>query len=165
MEFEQLLKRIQTFNNSESNINNILQNKLPENNAKNYRGNQYEMDQFNWQMQYMEYKKKLNDEKKQIRRVELEEVDTLDNLQDRLKIEQFSKPWGRMNPYCKKTKLTEYVQEYIDQGKINLDQKNIYTAYLYKKLKNGLLKTKKEIEYDSDTQKIISIKCLDNKLK
>ena len=51
MEFEQLLKRIQTFNNSESNVNNILQNKLPENHAKNYRGNEYEMDQVNWQKQ------------------------------------------------------------------------------------------------------------------
>ena len=57
MEFQELFNKVDTFNNDHSLTSVIKSNTVPEFNKKDYRGNQYEMDQFNWKMQYIDYKK------------------------------------------------------------------------------------------------------------
>lgn len=165
MEFAELINKVDQFNNNHQYVDEIVNNKLPEFNKKDYRGNQYEMDQFNWQIQYAEYKKKVNDAKKGIVKKEYEELDNIDAVQSKLSDEQFSKPWGRMSEYCRKVKLQEYIIELVNEGKIPKEKQNAYIKYLYKKLAEKLLKTKKQIEYDPETKMIISIECVDKKLK
>tara|TARA_B100000925_G_scaffold14099_1_gene9854 strand:- start:63 stop:560 length:498 start_codon:yes stop_codon:yes gene_type:complete len=164
MEFSELLDKLDNFNNSHQYIDKIKENKLPEFDKKDYRGNQYEMDQFNWQIQYAEYKKKVNDSKKGIVQKEYEEMESIDDIQTKLNNEQFSKPWGRMSEYCKKVKLQEYIINLVNEGKIPDQKQDAYVKYLYKKLSQKQLKTKKDIEYNSETQVIVSIQCVDSKL-
>jgi len=57
MEFEQMFTEVDNFNNSHTYTDVIKTNSVPEFNKKDYRGNQHEMDNFNWQMQYVNYKK------------------------------------------------------------------------------------------------------------
>ena len=165
MEFGELFNKVDNFNNNHQFVDSIRENKLPEFKKKDYRGNQYEMDQFNWQIQYAEYKKKVNDSKKGIVQKEYEAMDSLDDVQSKLNDEQFSKPWGRMSEYCKKVKLQEYISELVSEGKITSEKQDAYVKYLYRKLSEKKLKTKKDIEYDSQTQKVVSIVCVDSKLK
>lgn len=165
MEFQELFNKVDAFNNDHSLTQVIKSNAVPEFNKKDYRGNQYEMDQFNWQMQYIDYKKKVNDAKKGLVEKEYAEMESVNDIQTILRNEQYSKPWGRMNDYCRKVKLQEYIDILVKEGKIQEDKKNGYLNYLYKKLREKKLKLKKEIEYNTDNQCIISIPCLDSKLK
>ena len=107
MEFEELFDKVDNFNNNHQYSDAIKSNNVPEFNKKNYNGNQHEMDQFNWKMQYIDYKKKINDAKKGFVEKEYQEMNSLNDIQDVLKNEQYSKPWGRMNDYCRKIKLQE----------------------------------------------------------
>ena len=165
MQFQELFNKVDTFNNDHSFSDVIKSNSVPEFNKKNYRGNQHEMDQFNWQMQYIDYKKKINDAKKGFVEKEYTEMESVNDVQNVLKNEQFSKPWGRMNDFYKKIKLKEYIQLLIQQQKIEESKQKGYINYLYKKLSEKKLKLKKDIEYDNENQVIISIPCLDSKLK
>lgn len=165
MEFEQMFTKVDNFNNSHTYTDVIKTNSVPEFNKKDYKGNQHEMDNFNWQMQYVDYKKKINDAKKGITVKEYSEMDSVNDIQTVLRNEQYSKPWGRMNNYCRKVKLQEYINSLCVDGKIEDTKKPAYLNYLYKKLNDNKLKLKKDIEYDNETQVIISIPCLDSKLK
>ena len=80
MEFGELFNKVDNFNNNHQFVDSIRENKLPEFKKKDYRGNQYEMDQFNWQIQYAEYKKKVNDSIKGIVQKEYE-ADSAKNVQ------------------------------------------------------------------------------------
>ena len=53
----QMFTEVDNFNNSHTYTDVIKTNSVPEFNKKDYRGNQHEMDNFNWQMQYVNYKK------------------------------------------------------------------------------------------------------------
>ena len=133
MQFQELFNKVDTFNNDHSFSDVIKSNAVPEFNKKNYRGNQHEMDQFNWQMQYIDYKKKINDAKKGFVEKEYTEMESVNDVQNVLKNEQFSKPWGRMNDFYKKIKLKEYIQLLIQQQKIEESKQKGYINYLYKK--------------------------------
>ena len=165
MEFQELFNKVDTFNNDHSLTSVIKSNTVPEFNKKDYRGNQYEMDQFNWKMQYIDYKKKINDAKKGFVEKEYSEMDSVNDIQTILRNEQYAKPWGRMNDYCRKVKLQEYIDILVNERKIDDSKKNAYLRYLYKKLSEKKLKLKKEIEYDHENQVVVSIPCLDSKLK
>jgi len=165
MEFQQLFTKVDNFNNNHTYTDIIKSNSVPEFNKKNHRGNQHEMANFNWKMQYIEYKKKINDAKKGFVEKVYEEMDSVNDIQTILKNEQYSKPWGRMNNYCRKVKLQEYMDTLCLTGRVEESKKPAYLKYLYTKLNDNKLKVKKDIQYDSDKQVIVSIPCIDSKLK
>ena len=130
MQFQELFNKVDTFNNDHSFSDVIKSNAVPEFNKKNYRGNQHEMDQFNWQMQYIDYKKKINDAKKGFVEKEYTEMESVNDVQNVLKNEQFSKQ-GK-DDFYKKIKLKEYIQLLIQQQKIEESKQKGYINYLYK---------------------------------
>ena len=160
-----MFDKVDTFNNNHTYSEIIKSNAVPEFNKKNYRGNQHEMDNFNWKMQYIDYKKKINDAKKGFVEKVYSQMDSVNDIQVVLRNAQYSKPWGRMNNYCRKVKLQEYINSLCIKGKIEDSKKSAYLKYLYNKLKDNKLKLKRDIQYDNENQMIISIPCIDSKLK
>lgn len=179
MEFSVLLTKIDEFNNyknstkidpddtysESSKLKTILTNSIPEFDKKNYRGNQYELDQFNWEIQKAEYFSKLRKERLGIKKKKSTEVDNLEELQTLLANDQYSKKWNKLDLYCKKQKFKEYIKHLIMENKIDIDEEKIYLNYLFKMLTKKVLTKGTAVDYDIEKQLIIKIPILDDKIK
>ena len=170
MDFNILVKRINDFNNdSNSNkktdVDIILKNSVPIVKKDNYRGNQYELDQFNWEIQKKEYYTRMRKERLGRKDKETKEVETVDKLQDILTKDQYSKKWHKLDIFCKKQKFKQYIKLLIIDGKIEKEEENLYLNYLFKMLAKKILSKGAEVEYDIENQKIKGIPILDKKIK
>jgi len=189
MDFDTLLKNIDKFNNlpntldtnsavihtNSAEINNplkntqrveaILKNSIPIFSKKNYRGNQYELDQFNWEIQKAEYYSKIRREKLGIKKRDTTEVETFDKLQQILTTDEYSKKWNKLDLFCKKQKFKQYITQLKINGVIEEEEEKIYLNYLFKMLTKKILTKSTEVKYDIEKQIITNIPILDNKIK
>ena len=175
MDFAILVRKIDNFNNvldkqakpceNSSNINVILKNKVPDIKKENYRGNQYEMDQFNWELQKKEYYNKMRRERLGRKEKETTEVESVYTLQDILTKDQYSKKWNKLDLFCKKEKFKQYIKKLTAEQLIEKDEEKLYLNYLYKMLNKKVLTKASEVDYSIDLQKIIKIPILDKKIK
>ena len=149
MEFTTLVKDIADFNNDSSHKNIILNNSLPDTD-KDIKGNQHELNQYNWTVSVYKYRKDINDAKKGIKIKKTDEIDSIDQVQDKLQKYEFSKGWSRMNTVCKKIKITEYVDDLLNKNLINKILYDEIKIKLLNRINNNLIKNK-DISYDKDT--------------
>jgi len=182
MDFDTLLKNIDKFNNlpntldtNSAEINQplkntqrveaILKNSIPIFSKKNYRGNQYELDQFNWEIQKAEYYSKIRKEKLGIKQRDTTEIETFDKLQQILTTDEYSKKWNKLDLFCKKQKFKQYITQLKINGVIEAEEEKIYLNYLFKMLTKKILTKSTEVKYDIEKQIITNIPILDNKIK
>lgn len=77
--------------------------------------------------------------------------------------DSYSRPWNRINEIYRMNKIREYVDELCDEKKINKKNKNDTMKILTEMIKDGQLKSCKEVEYDSKKMKINNIICVEVK--
>ena len=173
MEFEKLASKIDEFNKLSNNtssenldkLNLILNNKVPIVKKENYRGNQYELDQFNWELQKKEYYARIRKEKLGRTEKETTEVESVDKLQNMLEKDQYNKKWNKLDLYCKKQKFKEYINDLRNSSLIEEGEEKLYLNYLFKMLTKKVLTKSSEVDYDIQRQKITNIPILDKKIK
>jgi hypothetical protein len=125
---------------------------------KEYRGNQYDLDQFKNKLSYMEYQKLNAKHKKQVAvKNNVELVNTIDELEAKLLENQFKKKWTKLDNYSKKVKLKEYTNELCVKKELSDDQSLLVYTQLEKLVLEKKLSKKTDIVYNETTGKIIEI--------
>jgi len=148
MEFEEIKKKIKKFNNNDSDSKNIVEEK------KNYRGNQHDLTTFIQRVSFEDYKKKMK--KTYIQKNEKVFSDA-NEIQKMLEQNQYKKKWGRLDNYCKKMKIKEYLNNMINNGDLNTNNYDKYFNSCMNRVRNKKLNKKNEIEYDDIQGKIKKI--------
>ena len=152
MSLQTLYDEIQKFNNGNQDSNkNVV------NSNKEYRGNQHDLDTFNNTIQYIEYKKNLRKEKLTIRKVEAKTYDSYESVQQAIENSQYKKIWSKLDTYCKKVKISEYIENEVEEGRISRHLKKECIAHIFRLLEQKKLNKKGNIEYDSENGVITSI--------
>ena len=149
---KELYSSIKNFNNSNpEDAKNIIESNTI------YRGNQHDLDTFNNTIQYIEYKKNLRKNKKTTKVNTNETYNNLEELHKTIEESQYKKKWSRLDNYCKKQKISEYIEKEVKDGELEQSSMKDCIAYLYRLLEQRKLNKKGNIEYDSDNGQIISI--------
>lgn len=143
MEISNLMKSIETFNNSKQ------VNVTPK---KNYRGNQYALDQFNWELQKRTYYRNIKNERLGIKTRETTQVTSIDEVQKQLYKNRFTKDWKKLDKTSKLQKISEYLRTL--EG--DYDKKKQIKTKIYGLFDKDQLN--KEVEYDKRNMKILKIK-------
>jgi len=148
MDFNEIITSVDIFNNL--NIVNKIERQVYIDKRK---GNQYELDQFNWTMKCRNYRHKMRHISKGFKVKTYDTVDSLDNLQDILYKNDLSQPWSRLEKHHKLEKISDYITTLNFNGP---ELKQIKT-YIYTKFKEGKLKSSKSVIYDKIDHKITNI--------
>jgi len=152
MNFLNIYNRVQEFNNSKpEESKNIIENN------KEYRGNQHDLDTFNNTVQYIDYKKNLRKEKLSVKKVQAKTYDDYNSIQQAIEDSQYKKKWSRLDTYCKKVKISQYIEKQVESGEIENHLMKECIAHLYRLLEQKKLNKKGNVEYDSDIGEITSI--------
>lgn len=145
---ETLRKELNEFNtNNELSINNGTQEP-----TRNMVGNQFDLNNFQFRVSYLEYQKSISKSKKDIKTKPLSKMlETQDDLERELGKNRFDKPWSKLDIFAKKTKIKEYLE---DKYPNNVSE---YMLILEPLLQNKKLNKKTDVNYDSENEKIINI--------
>ena len=148
MNFDELKEKIQKFNDNDSTGKvTLIEN-------KNYRGNQHDLQTFMQRVSFEEYKKK-------VKKTYVQKNETIyssaDDIQEMLEKSQYKKKWGRLDNYCKKVKIKEYLNNLINNGDLNKDKYDEYFEWCEDKIKKKKLNKKNEIDYNDVEGKINKI--------
>tara|TARA_B100000902_G_scaffold366329_1_gene388015 strand:+ start:131 stop:619 length:489 start_codon:yes stop_codon:yes gene_type:complete len=157
MELSQLIKQINTFNNSALNEgkNEYLSN-------KEYRGNQHDLDSYLNTIRYMEYQKSVRKNVRQTKVISEENTfSDFNSIQEHLEKNQFKTRWSRLDSYLKTKKLEEYVKKNITDNKIKETDYTKFITLLKCKLHAKELNKKNEVTYDEENGIILKIPYLD----
>lgn len=79
--------------------------------------------------------------------------------------DSYSRQWNRINEIYRLNKIREYVDELCDNNKIDKKNKNDAMKILTEMIKDGKLKSCKEVDYDNEKMKINEIYCIEVKNK
>ena len=142
MEFKDLQHKIKLFNQTISPHTTTQ--------TKDLRGNQYELEQFNYKMKKNKYIHKIREEKKGFLVRETTEHQSFSTLYNELDTSSYSKPWNRINGFHKKKLIIKYLDKLLISSKIDNSQYKQIKIHLFTKIDNKNL-TKKDVDYDSDT--------------
>ena len=146
MDFLEIVESIDTFNNL--NIVNKIERPVYVDKRK---GNQYELDQFNWTMKCRNYRQNIKKLSKGIK--QYEEVESIDKLQELLYKNDLSQSWSRLEKKHKLEKLSEYLSN-LDIKREHLKKIKVFT---YTKFKKGKFKSSKSVIYDKEEHLIKEI--------
>lgn len=143
---------------SSINIKNTDTDNEQKSKQKEYRGNQYELDQFKNKISYMEYKKLNAKNKKQLTvKNNVDLVETFDELEAKLLDNQFKKKWTKLDIYSKKVKLKEYLEELYKKNELTEDQYELIYKQLETLIIEKKLSKKTDILYNETNGKITEI--------
>ena len=70
---------------------------------------------------------------------------------------QFKKKWSRLDVYCKKQKIAQFIEKQVERGELDKACVKECIAHLYRLLEQKKLNKKGNIEYDSELGEITSI--------
>jgi hypothetical protein len=116
---------------------------------KEYRGNQYDLDQFLYRQSQIQYYATLSKNKKQ------EVVRTHREFNsESFERTRYMKKWGRLDDFAKQVVVKKYIQELADTGKISADQKVMLTTQALDLIREKQLK---KVDYDETTAKVYEI--------
>ena len=116
---------------------------------KEYRGNQYELDQFLYRQSQIVYYASLSKNKKQEVIRTHKEFDS-----DSFERTRYLKKWGRLDEFAKQVVVKKYIQELVDSGKINGDQQKMLTTQALDLIREKQLK---KVDYDEHAGKVYEI--------
>lgn len=86
-----------------------------------------------------------------------EKVENIDNFLQMEKQHNQKQPWCKLGNGTKIKKINEYINEYSVKNKLNDDDKKQLKKYLKKCMERKKLQRVKDVQYNVDAQKIISI--------
>tara|TARA_B110000902_G_C14219131_1_gene554406 strand:+ start:741 stop:1220 length:480 start_codon:yes stop_codon:yes gene_type:complete len=156
MDFNEIITSVDTFNNL--NIVNKIDRAVYVDKKK---GNQYELDQFNWTMKCRNYRHKMKHISKGFKVKIYDTVDSLENLQDILYKNDVSQPWSRLEKHHKLEKISDYIKTLS----FNSSNLKLIKTHVYTKFKKGKLKSSKDVIYDKKECKIINIPIVKDYIK
>ena len=139
MNFKDIHSSIETFN--KLNIVNNIDKPIYIDRSK---GNRYELQQFNWTMKQRNYRQKMKKLSRGVKIKQVDNVDSLDELQKIIRKNELSQNWSRLEKTTKLKKLSQYLDK-LDVKKAHLKLIKIFT---YTKFKEGKLKSSKSVLYD-----------------
>jgi hypothetical protein len=85
---------------------------------------------------------------------------SIDNILENEKQQNIKDTWNKLDKTVKIQKLTMYATKYCDENKSDLYDTDILIKFFKSSLENNKLQKKKDIVYDNDFHKIISIPSL-----
>ena len=121
-----------------------------------YKGNQNDLNKFMSRVAYLDYCKSIRKTGRQTVKKEYNQFDSANDIHAQLEKQQFLKPWSRLDDYCKKIKIKEYINDKINKGEFDKDF-NYYFIEFNKLLEKKKLHKKNEISYDSKNGIILKI--------
>ena len=148
-DIKELQKDIAEFNNAE-----VIEIKKTYN--ANYKGNQNDLNKFMSQIAYLDYVRSTKKNKRQTVKKEYNNNKNAHEIHAILEKQQFLKPWGRLDNYCKKIKIKEFINLLITKGQLDKNF-DFYYKDLINLLEKKKLNSKKEILYDSEKGEILKI--------
>lgn len=146
---ETLRRELNEFNtnNEMSEKNNV------EEPIRNMVGNQFDLNNFQFRVSYLEYQKSISKTKKDVKiKPQSKMLETQDELERELEKNRFNKQWSKLDIFAKKTKIREYLEDKYP------DKISHYMSILENLLQNKKLNKKTDVDYNSELEKIISIK-------
>jgi len=152
MNFEDLSKKINEFNNV-SISDEPKQEKISS-------FQQYELDQFNWNMRRRNYYQDLREEKKGFKQYPKKQFSNIDLIQTQLDNNMFGKKWSKLDKVSKLKKLDEYIFSLVNSKTLNIADKTSLKKYIYSLFNKGQMKNKM-VEYNPETYKIEKINIVD----
>lgn len=147
MDFVTLTEQINEFNNI-SNQNNQNNKNIPK--IKDIRGNQHDLQQFNYQMRRSNYIKQIKDEKKGFKQHETDTFDSMEEVFNNVQNMNLSKQWNRIKPYYKKELVTKYLDNLLCSSKISIDEYKKMKSDIYLKIEEKKLNSK-IVDYNPET--------------
>jgi len=125
------------------------------------RGNQYALDQFLYQQNYINYKQNLKkyktSDEKELAESKINELSGgMDELEKKMNAQQFKRSWNNLG---KKQKLFK-IKEFINESPVAITNKPTLLTELIALLDSKQLKTAAEVKYSRNNEKIKSIKRL-----
>ena len=148
MNFDALSKKINEFNNI-SILDEPKQEKV-----SNFQ--QYELDQFNWNMRRRNYYQDLREEKKGFKQYPKKQLSNIDLIQTQLDNNMFGKKWSKLDKVSKLKKLDEYIFSLVNSNKLDIKSKTSLKKYTYSLFNKGQIKNKM-VEYNSEIYEIENI--------
>lgn len=145
-------------------LNNTLVKKYPDDKVskpvkkkKVSKGNLYSLNQIQWRQQCINYRRDL----KKYPDGKVQNYDVIDEIAEMEKIinnNEYKKNWGRLDKYQKKKKIKEFINS-LDKYSDEINDK-LFTE-LSVLVDKDIIKKTSQVEYDKETCKILSIKCLE----
>jgi len=152
MDFETLSNNINEFNNISITVG-PTQEKIST-------FQQYELDQFNWNMRKRNYYQDLREEKKGFKQFPKKEFSNIDLIQTQLDKNMFGKKWSKLDKVSKLKKLDEYIFHLVNLNTLNIEKKTSLKKYVYSLFKKGKIKNKM-VKYNNELFKIEKIDTVD----
>ena len=121
-----------------------------------YKGNQNDLNKFMSRVAYLDYCKSIKKNGRQNVKKEYNEFNSVNDLHLKLEQQQFLKPWSRLDNYCRKIKIKEYINSKISNGEFDKEF-NFYLNEFNNLLEKKKLHKKNEISYDSKNGTILKI--------
>lgn len=121
---------------------------------KDYRGNQYDLDQFNYRQSQIHYYATLAKNKKQVSQVEKVAVEFNSDAFDK---RRYLKKWHRVDDYAKQVVVKQYIDKLLSTERISItDHQNLV------KETRKLIQTKslKRVDYDEQTGTVYGVEQL-----
>tara|TARA_B110000211_G_scaffold233907_1_gene301567 strand:- start:1106 stop:1585 length:480 start_codon:yes stop_codon:yes gene_type:complete len=148
MNFNEITHSLDTFNNM--NMVNKIDRTTYVDKSK---GNQYELDQFNWTMKCRNYRQKMRHISHGFKVKVYDNVSSLDKVQQMLYKSEVSQSWTRLEKQYKLEKISDYIDTLGFTG----DKLKQIKTYIYTAFKENKLKSSKSVIYNKNECKIISI--------
>ena len=152
MDFETLSNNINEFNNISITVE-PTQEKIST-------FQQYELDQFNWNMRKRNYYQDLREEKKGFKQFPKKEFSNIDLIQTQLDKNMFGKKWSKLDKVSKLKKLDEYIFHLVNLNTLNIEKKTSLKKYVYSLFNKGKIKNKM-VKYNYELFKIEKIDTVD----
>ena len=121
-----------------------------------YKGNQNDLNKFMSRVAYLDYCKSIKKNGRQNIKKEYNQFDSANDIHAQLEKQQFLRPWSRLDDYCKKIKIKEYIKNKINNGEFDKEF-NYYVTEFNSLLGKKKLHKKNEISYDSKNGVILKI--------
>ena len=149
MNYNQLKKKINDFNQIKNNLET-------DSKPKNIRGNQYELEQFNFKMKKNKYIQTIRNEQKGFLVRDTDNLDSIESVYDNLDVSSFSKPWHKINNFHKKQLIIDFLDNRLKKSEIDIEKYKDLKLSLFTLLEEKKL-NKKIVEYDMEKHLIKNI--------
>lgn len=142
------------------NLNNKNQEILGDNEKKKkiIVGNTYALEQFNRHQNYLTYKRSIKKNPDGLNtETKYNILESNDILETYIEENDYKKPWNKLDKYQKKIKITEYIDNLINDNKLKKELKNKLIKDIIDTIN---IKKSFKIDYDKDNKIITDIKLL-----
>lgn len=122
-------------------------------------GGQYDLDKHKYRISQIEYRKLISKNKKQVHTNPNGKVvyEDANELMDKLETQKYKKKWSRLNAFCKKDRIKQYLAKLVDSNELTKNASEIAYKHLCTMINTDLLSKKEDIEYNDADGYIVYI--------